>query len=258
MAKRRIDESWELIFKKYKIYDHDFDSSTFHITSDQIRDAFRGFKGAGNRDVRILVKRDTRESRPQVFVNRSLFLLPVKNKHYVIVRGEGYIDIPPIKATKKVYMSKLDFKLETPLIGDSEMQHVDFAYAASLIKTFMKDESLVLTIRGRKYTPGFSFKVGKHIIETQSVQTEIDAGYEGKNQVVLVEAKNFKAENIIIRQLYYPFRQWKTHTQKPVVTLFFGKHGNTYSIWHFHFKDIENYNSIEMVKSARFEIVSDV
>ena len=111
MAKRRIDESWELIFNKYKIHAHNFGKSPFHITADQIRDAFRGFKGAGNRDVRILVKRDTRESRPQVFVNRSLFLLPVKNKHYVIVRGEGYVDIPPIKATKKVYTSFIQIVL---------------------------------------------------------------------------------------------------------------------------------------------------
>ncbi len=254
MAKRRIDESWELIFKKYKIHDHDFEKSPFHITADQIRDAFRGFRGRGNRDVRLLVKRDTRESRPKVFIDNSLFLLPTKNKKYVIVKGEGYVDVPPIKTRTEIYLSKLNFKLETSSIGDSEMQHVDFAYAASLIRSFMNDESLVLTIRGRKYTPGFSFRVGRHIIETQSVQTEVDAGYEGRNQVVLIEAKNLKAGNIIIRQLYYPFRQWQTHTKKTVVTLFFEKDKNNYSIWHFRFKDIENYNSIELVKTARFEI----
>jgi len=254
MAKRRIDESWELIFNKYKIHAHNFGKSPFHITADQIRDAFRGFRGRGNRDVRLLVKRDTRESRPKVFIEKKLFLLPTKNKKYVIVKGEGYVDVPPIKTGTKIYLSKLNFKLETSSVGDSEMQHVDFAYAASLIRSFMNDESLVLTIRGRKYTPGFSFRVGRHIIETQSVQTEVDAGYEGRNQVVLIEAKNFKAGNTIIRQLYYPFRQWQTHTKKTVVTLFFEKDKNTYSIWHFRFKDIEDYNSIELVNTARFEI----
>ena len=257
MAKRRIDESWELIFKRYHIYDHNFEKSPFHITSDQIREVFRGFKGSGNRDVRILCKRDTRESRPRVFIDRSLFLLPVKNKEYVIVKGEGYVDLPKIETTAKVYTSKLDFELETSVVGDSEMQHVDFAYAASLIRSFMEDDSLVLTIRGRKYTPKFSFRVGKQVIETQSVQTEVDAGYEGKRQVVLVEVKNFKSQNVIIRQLYYPFRQWQTHTKKPVVTLFFGKAGESYSIWHFRFKDIRDYNSIELVKSACFEITRD-
>ena len=74
------------------------------------------------------------------------------------------------------------------------MQHLDFAYASSLIRTFMNDDSLVLTIRGRKYTPSFSFKVGKQLIETQSVQTEVDGGYEGRKNVVLIEAKNSKRE----------------------------------------------------------------
>lgn len=254
MAKRRIDESWELIFKEYKIYDHDFDKSPFHITADQIRDVFRGFKGRGNRDVRLLVKRDTRESRPQVFIDKNLFLLPVKNKKYVIVKGEGYVDIPQIKTTQEVYVSQLDFNLDTSLVGNSEMQHVDFAYASSLIRTFMEDDSLVLTIRGRKYTPEFSFKVGTNLIEVCSVQTEVDAGYEGKEQVVLIEAKNAKSQNTIIRQLYYPFRQWKPRTRKKVITLFFEKKGDAYSFWHFQFKNIQDYNSIELVKTGKFKI----
>ena len=118
----------------------------------------------------------------------------------------------------------------------------------------MNDESLVLTIRGRKYTPRFEFYVNKHKITAESVQTEVDAGYEGRNQVVLIEAKNIGSKNIIIRQLYYPFRQWQTHTGKKVNLLFFEKQKNIYSIWHFHFRDIMNYNSIELLKSEGFEI----
>ncbi len=82
-------------------------------------------------------------------------------------------------------------------------------------------------------------------------------GYEGKNQVVLIEAKNFSATNVIIRQLYYPFRQWQEHTNKKVVTLFFDKnHGeDVYSIWQFEFEDPKNYNSIRLVKSGKFRIL---
>lgn len=112
----------------------------------------------------------------------------------------------------------------------------------------------MLTIRGRKYTPKFSFKVGNQQIEVESVQTEVDAGYEGKNQVVLIEAKNSHTSNVIIRQLFYPFRQWQHYTKKQVKTLFFEKRGNLYSLWHFEFKDINDYNSIQLVKHARYEI----
>lgn len=120
----------------------------------------------------------------------------------------------------------------------------------------MEDDSLVLTIRGRKFTPKFAFNIGPHVIQVESVQTEVDAGYEGHTQVVLIEAKNSAKRNTIIRQLYYPFRQWQSHTKKIVVTLFFEKDRDTYSIWNFEFKNAEDYNSIELVKSAKYKINS--
>lgn len=91
------------------------------------------------------------------------------------------------------------------------------------------------------------------------MQTEVDAGYEGKNQVVLIEAKNINATNVIIRQLFYPFRQWQLHTYKKVVTLFFNNNygEDVYSIWQFEFADPKNYNSIQLVKSGKFKIVKN-
>ncbi len=249
-----IDKSWEKIFRDYKIGNHNFDDKPYRITASQIKKACQNFSETGEKEVRILCKQDCREDRPKVFKDAGLFLLPVVNGEYVIVKGEGYVDIPEIGDSKQLYVSKLDFNLDTSLIGNSEMQHLDFAYASSLIRTFMQDNSLVLTIRGRKYTPEFSFFVGKHQISVQSVQTEVDGGYEGKNQVVLIEAKSAGTRNTIIRQLYYPFRQWQAHTKKPVKTIFFEKNKDEYSMWQFQFKDVNDYNSIELVKSGKFRI----
>jgi hypothetical protein len=210
--------------------------------------------------VRILCKQDERNARPLVFRAKGLFILPVKNGQYLIVKGEGYFDIPPIPETIKIYSSQLGFPLITSTIGNSEMQHLDFAYATSVIRTFMDDPSLVLTIRGRKYTPKFSFKVRNQVITAEGVQTEVDAGYEGQEQVVLVEAKNSSATNTIIRQLYYPFRQWQSQLKrkgvdKPVYTVFFEKTDNEYKLWQFRFNQEDDYNSIELVRSQKFEIV---
>ncbi|MCL4400093.1 hypothetical protein M1506_02325 [Patescibacteria group bacterium] len=249
-------KSWRKIFDDYKVLNHNFNKGPFPISATQIKRSCQGFKETGEKEVRILCKQDSREDRPDIFKKHGLFLLPVKNGFYNIIKGEGYIDIPPIKSKVITYNQKLDFRLETSDVGDSEMQHLDFAYAVSLIRTFMEDPSLVLTIRGRKYTPDFDFYVGKQQIKVSSVQTEVDAGYEGKNEVVLVEAKNFNATNVIIRQLYYPYRQWQSRTKKRVVTLFFDRdHGqNTYSIWQFEFKNPKEYNSIRLVKSEKFRI----
>ena len=248
--------SWEKIACDYKILEHDFSKSPFSLSAAQIKRSVQSFRATNEKEVRILCKQDTRESRPAVFKENNLFLLPVKNGLYNIVKGEGYIDIPEIKEKTVIYKSKLDFHLDSSSIGDSEMQHLDYAYASSLIRTFMQDDSLVLTIRGRKYTPNFEFLVNKQPIRVSSVQTEIDAGYEGKDQIVLVEAKRFGVKNTIIRQLYYPFRQWKEHTKKKVITLFFENdhNENSYSIWQFGFKDIKDYNNIKLEKTGKFLI----
>lgn len=143
------------------------------------------------------------------------------------------------------------------MVGDSEMQHLDLAYASSLIRTFMEDPSLQLTIRGRKYTPNFSFKIKDQQITVESVQTEVDAGYEGRDKIVLIEAKNSNVTNTIIRQLFYPYRQWKTHTKKDVYLVFFDrdKKEQTYKLWQFAFSDEKDYNSILLVKCAKYKII---
>lgn len=124
----------------------------------------------------------------------------------------------------------------------------------------MNDPSLVLTIRGRKFTPQFSFRVGLNELDTESVQTEVDAGYEGKTSIVLIEAKNVSTTNVIIRQLYYPFRQWSENTSKTVYPVFFEKRvidgENIFYIWQFEFTDVEDYNSIRLVKSGRYRILT--
>lgn len=249
---------WQSIFDTYKIHEHDFSQSPFTLTAEQIKKATAHFTSTTEREVRVLCKQDTRESRPQVFVDNNLFILPIKNGIYSILQGEGYINIPEITTQAGIYKSKLDFELETSQIGNSEMQHLDFAYASSLVRSFLEDESLVLTIRGRKYTPKFEFYAGQHkqLITTESVQTEVDAGYEGRNQIVLIEAKNSTTKNTIIRQLYYPFRQWQIHTKKKVNILFFEKRKDIYSLWEFGFADENDYNSIKLLKSATFEIVA--
>lgn len=255
MGFKMRDKSWQKIFEDYNIEEHNFDESPFLINASQIKKASQDFKTTGEKEVRILCKQDTRESRPEIFKKYGLFILPTKNGEYAIIKGEGYVDIPQIEKTTELYVSKLDFILDTSKIGDSEMQHLDFAYASSLIRTFLDDKSLVLTIRGRKYTPSFDFFVGKHRIQTKSVQTEVDAGYEGKEQVVLIEAKNTKSNNVIIRQLYYPYRQWQSHTSKNVISLFFENKDDTYLIWQFCFENPEDYNSIKFLKGGNFKII---
>ncbi len=249
------NESWIRIFEHNKILEHDFKKAPFYLNAKKdIKPAVKGMEKTTETEVRILCKMDKREHVPEIMRRNGLFLLPVKNGTYALVKGEGFIDIPEIVSESEEYISKLDFKLESSEVGNSEMQHLDFAYASSLIRTFIDDTSLVLTIRGRKYTPEFSFKVGKQKIEVKGVQTEVDAGYEGKNKIVLIEAKNSSTQNTIIRQLFYPFKQWSLNTNKDVFLVFFEKRKKEFLLWEFKFTDINDYNSIKLVKSKKYTI----
>jgi len=249
------NNSWKKIFDDNKVLEHDFSKSGYYLSASDIKKSVQDFKNTAEKEVRILCKMDTRESVPGIMKENGLILLPVKNGFYVIVKGEGYIDIPDISGEAEIYNTKLDFTLDTATIGNSEMQHLDFAYASSLIRTFMQDPTLVLTIRGRKYTPEFTYNVGNNTVETKGVQTEVDAGYEGRDKIVLIEAKNSSTKNTIIRQLYYPYRQWSEHSKKEVFLLFFEKRVDEYLIWQYEFTDINEYNSIKLIKSKKYKIV---
>ena len=253
-------DSWAEIFKRIGANKHDFTKRPLEITADEIKSVTStfGIKHNSLTEPRCLCKQDNRRELPEIFKKKGLFILPTKNGHYKIIKGDGYVDIPEIVAEPIDYYSKLNFELDTSKVGDSEMQYLDKAYASSMIRTFMNDPTLVLTIRGRKYTPSIDFTVYGEPIHAESVQTEVDAGYEGENQVVLIEAKNSKTSNTIIRQLYYPYRQWQKHTSKPVRTLFFehDKKTDLYNIWEFEFTNPNEYTSIQLKRSARFRIVT--
>src|SRR5436190_16365788 len=169
--------AWKKIFDEYDVLNHDFSKGPFYVSASQIKKATRTFQNTVEREVRTLCKQDSRSDKPKVFSSAGIFILPVKNGKYALVKGEGYIDIPEITSKPIEYNSKLQFHLDTAIIGDSEMQHVDMAYASSIIRTFMNDPTLVLTIRGRKYTPAFDFHVKGQQVKVMGVQTEVDAGY---------------------------------------------------------------------------------
>ena len=254
------DESWEAIFTKWDLGKHNFARKPYEIRGEQIKEACQHFTKTAQKEVRILCKQDTREDRPAVFKEKGLFILPVRNGVYNIVKGEGYVDIPPVTSPLAPYANKLDFPLVSSKRGNSEMQHLDFAFATGLVRAFAGDDSLVLAIRGRKYTPPFDFTVGgKYAIAVDGVQTEVDGGYEGRKRIVLIEAKNTSAANTIIRQLYYPYRQWKIFTRKDVRVMFFEKRKKRgtpgeFHFWEFVFKDEKEYNSIALKRSKRYAI----
>ena len=249
---------WQEIVTKTELDKHNFSSGPFYVTHSEIKSIVSAINTPNNRkEIRILGYQATREQRPQYFIENNLFLMPASNKEWVVIQGEGYIDIPEITSDPTPVKSKLDFEIESFNVGISEMQYLDFAFVHGITQQFLEDKSIELTVRGRKRTPHFKYFVNDVEVKCEGVQTEVDAGYEGKNSLTLVEAKSSKIKNEIIRQLYFPYRKWLMDINKPVRNVFFQfeEDSKILSFWEYGFEDYLKYDSIYLINSKSYQLV---
>lgn len=248
---------WVTLFKNKGVDLNNIESHLpLRVSSKDMNDT-KNTLGAKAKDARLLAKIDSKEDLPEIFKKHGLFLLPIKNGEFLILKGEGFCDIENKSTSIIDFEAKLGFDLQSSRIGDSEMQHLDYSFNTGLLQYHYNANTLYQTIRGRKFTPSFSFYFNNHLIHVQSVQIEIDGGYEAEELLALVEAKNIKLDNFVIRQLYYPFRTWKYNIPGKEIKLSFFSHNNgIYTLHDFVFTDLENYNSIRQLKTSHYRIVS--
>ena len=75
-----------------------------------------------------------------MFQERGLFLLPVRNGEYVILKGEGYLDIPEPEGAPVFYRSDFPFELmtsKTETRGGEGEQFGDAAFGLCLCGEFV-------------------------------------------------------------------------------------------------------------------------
>lgn len=219
------------------------------ITADQVREL-------SGREPRLMMKFDHSSQLPPSLKEQSKFILPLRNGLYAIIRGTGYHQ--PEACPEPVDFSRRHaFRLETSETGLSEMQHLDLAFNSGLLAEFTGEPVLYPTLRGRKYSPAFSFSVGPHHLDVESVQIEIDQGYEGPDCIIVVEAKIGECDDFHLRQLYYPYRTWSTLSQKRVRPIFFTFEPNTglYRFREYTFSPAEIYQPPQLIKAAAYRLV---
>ena len=72
---------------------------------------------------------------------------------------------------------------------------------------------------------------------------------------ILLKQKNAKQKEVIIRQLYFPYRYWSSEiTNKKVHPVFFEKQGDEFMFWLYEIADTHDYNSIRLVKCSKYII----
>lgn len=210
-------------------------------------------------ELRLMTKIDHSAELPKALQRHGYFILPVKNGDYVLVRGNGYHTLEKLPEPPTIFRPQLDFELVSLNIGDSEPQHLNYAYNIGLLERFANTNGLRQTIHGRKRMPSIEFSVGNigPIHVKAGVQVEVDLGCEGRTDIVLIEAKVGKPEDFIVRQLYYPYRKWRLEIpQKRIRPWFFcssevfGK--RLYKIWEYQFTNEDQYLSLEFKRGESF------
>jgi len=248
-----IDQVWDAVYKQTELGTHNFSNNQFEISNNQIAPIARNLGVTSTIDLNRLCNHSTRDQRPSIFISHGLFILPIAGQRHASVKGEGFIDIPRIEQPIIQHHSMISFSLDTLWGSHTNTQQLDLAYASSILRTFVEDKSIVLTRRGRGYTPRFSFHVGKSKIEANSIPTWINAGYEGRHSVFLLVAKKTR-ENVPIKRIYYPYRQWQSVTQKRVFPVLFEQAHGEIRLWQYVFPNQYDYNSIKLVRKGRFAL----
>ncbi len=247
-----LNQAWGELFSKLDIRSQLENSGRFDLTAVQIK-KFTG------KEPRVMSKWDSRDARPEVLRNAEVTILPTSRQGYVLLKGDGYLDLPQAEPAMHHSPEKLSGFTTLPWrqVLTKESVAIDVAAISSMLRKFTKEENLALTIRGRSGTSKFDFNFqgvsNSHQVTVDRSTVEVDAGFEG-DSVWLIEAKIGEPEDFLVRQLFYPWRLWKTLTDKPVVPLFLTYTNKTFGLFRYGFRADDNYHSIELQDKSWFTL----
>ena len=215
------------------------------------------FKALGQ-EPRLMTKFDARGARPEALRANGLFLLPETNGSYLLLREDGYCDLPPIKSENiEDFEAKFPFPLVSLRDATSEMSQLDRLFQCKLIEQIIGTDEVFATIRGRRFAPHFDYRVGElGEFSARGIQYEVDQGYETRDEIILFEAKNTTPQDFLIRQIYFPFRVYWNRFGKRVRLFFFNYNGTSgvNSFHEYRFADPQQYRSIEVCASRHFRV----
>ena len=246
--KKSVNQHWIEIFEKYDIVKNISNEGYFFISADQIKE---------HKEPRLMTKFDHSNSRPEIFKKHNYSILPVDNGQYVIGPFDLYQkltknEIVPKRVSIPEFIESID-----PENIYSESNALNVAMLSGMLEDLI-GEDLYETVTGRMRSSAFDFfvKSGEthESIKVEKPQIEVDGGYESESKLVMVEAKNSEPDDFIIRQLYYPYRFWKTKIDKEIVPVFFTYKNGVYTFYVYRFEDDNHYNSIKLVRKISYVV----
>ena len=247
------DKAWERLFEKYNILENIKNDGQFIISANTIKEF---------REPRLMTKFDHKVNLPEIFKKNSLAILPITRGDYIISSFSAYKEFENVSSDTLRVTIPTHLQSLFPKFILSESIALNCANACGILKDFLEDDDIVPTVNGRMSSGIFDFNIttnkGSLPLTVNNSQIEIDAAYEGINYLSLFEAKKYLSDDFLIRQLYYPFRTWKSRVTKPIKTIFLIFSNGTFYLYQYQFDDVNNYNSLCLVKQKNYTISQEI
>ncbi len=256
MSQSKNDAAWEKLFETHRIIEHVERDGVYEISAGDIN---------RQREARLMTKFDHHIQLPTLFKQNNFTIQPNSRGTYLIGR---FVSYQPVPDDEELEIEEVPFPVHIETINPeniySESAALLCAYNAGIISRLLEEE-VSLTVLGRMSTGRFNYLINDsrhgtpHEINVNNSQLEIDSGFEGQRAFALVEAKNESVQDFLVRQLYYPYRLWKSKTTKTVVPVFMSYSNDVFSFYVFLFEQENNYNSIKLVSRKKYRIgVSEI
>lgn len=247
-----VEEAWEKILEKYDIVNQISEKGIYHIEASQIKE----FK-----EPRLMSKWDSSEQLPSVLKKNKINILPNSRHSYVLGDFILYQNIPELEEHVTQMTSVELPELESINVDNitSEANAINVLILSKILDDFLGTDENIGTFNGRMGTGTFDFSVDtyrgvKRNILVNNAQCEIDGGFENSDSVVIMEAKNVVHSDFHVRQLYYPYRLWRTKVNKPIRLVFSIYSNKIYRLFEYKFTDINDYSSIKLVNYKNYSL----
>lgn len=246
------NEAWKALLEKYPITETVNREGTYRIRADQIREF---------REPRLMAKWDSSDSLPEILRKNKLNILPDSRTSYVLGDFLLYQEIPELTehVTRMTHVEMPNFESIDVSSISSEANAIHGLTLSGILDDFLGEGRNAATFNGRMGTGAFTFRVNTvrgvpAEIHVENAQCEIDGGFENRSSVVIMEAKNVVHKDFHVRQLYYPYRLWRTKVKKPVRLVFCVYSNMIYRLFEYRFTDPEDYSSIELVRMKNYSL----
>lgn len=246
------NEAWKKLLEKYPIVDEVEKKGSYRITADQIREF---------REPRLMAKWDSSDALPEALKRKKLNLLPDSRNSYVMSDFLLYQEIPELRehVARMTHVDMPEYESIDVNNISSEANAIHALTLSGILDGFLGDGRNDATFNGRMGTGVFDFRVNTargipRTVHVENAQCEIDGGFENARSVVIMEAKNVVHADFHVRQLYYPYRLWRTRVKKPIRLVFSVYSNMIYRLFEYRFADPEDYSSIELVQAKNYSL----